>query len=70
MIPGILKQKIMQIVGENLKEDIYFNLESMLLLLPPELKKDVKRHLCLDMLKKVSSSGPIYFLYNIFPMHA
>ena len=70
MIPDILKHKIMQTVGENLKEDIYFNLENMLLLLPPELKKDVKRHLCLDMLKKVSSSDPIYFLYNIFPMYA
>ena len=70
MIPDILKHKIMQIVGENLKKDIYFNLENIFLLLPPELQKDVKRHLCLDMLKKVSSSGPIYFLYNIFPMHA
>ena len=60
--PDDIKHKIMQIVEEKLKEDIYVDVENLFLSLPPELKSDVNRHLYFDTLKKVSYSAPIYFL--------
>ena len=60
--PDDIKHKIMQIVEEKLKEDIYVDVENLFLSLPPELKNDVNCHLYFDMLKKVSYSAPIYFL--------
>ena len=66
MFPDDKKQEIMNNVDENWKEDIQVNVENLFLILHPELKRYKKpHHLCFDMLKKVSSSGSIYFLINI-----
>ena len=62
--PDNIKHNIMQIVVEKLKEDIYVNVENLFLILPLVLKNDVNRHLYFAMLKKVSYSGPLYFLIS------
>lgn len=59
-----IKNRINAIVDEVLEEDINVNAENLFLVLPAKLKNDIKSHLCLDILRNVSSSGPIYFLVN------
>jgi oligoribonuclease NrnB/cAMP/cGMP phosphodiesterase (DHH superfamily) len=52
-LPGEMKSQISQKVKERLeKKDVH--VENLFHHLPQELGKDVKRYLCLDLLKKVS----------------
>lgn len=52
-------KKIDEVVDEKLEdEDINVNEENLFLILPEDLKNDIKCHLCsFEMLRKVSSSG-------------
>nr|XP_023929451.1 uncharacterized protein LOC112040784 [Quercus suber] len=50
-----IKNRINEIVDEVLEEDINVNVENLFLILPAELKNDIKRHLCLDILRKGAS---------------
>ena len=53
-LPGEMKSQISQKVIERLEKKKDVHVENLFNHLPQELGKDVKRYLCLDLLKKVS----------------
>ena len=59
------KDKIMETVECKLKAKEHICVENLLSQLPSQLGNDLKRHICLNLLKDVSSFGAIHFLSNI-----
>ena len=49
-----IKSKIMENINKRYEEDEDVNVENLIPDLPLELQKEVKRHICLNLLKNVS----------------
>ena len=57
-----IKSKIIRNIDQRFEEDEDVYVENLIPDLPPELQNNVKRHLCLNLLKNVSFIHPLYFL--------
>ena len=59
-----IKRRIEDHIGESYEADDDDNVETLIPDLPPALQNDVKRHICLDLLKSVSFITFINLLNN------
>ena len=59
-----IKSKIMENINKRYEEDEDVNVENLIPDLPLELQKEVKRHICLPLLKNVSFITSINLLNN------
>ena len=57
-----IKSEIMRNIDQRFEEDEDVYVENLIPDLPPDLQNNVKRHLCLNLLKNVSFIHPLYFL--------
>lgn len=65
MLPEFMKQRIRRYEQYKWQENRGVEEETLIRNLPKDLRRDIKRHLCLDLLKKV---GIIYMIISFFTL--
>jgi len=65
MLPEDLRKRIRRYEQYRWQETRGVEEETLLRNLPKDLRRDIKRHLCLDLLKKVSNKLSLFFFHKL-----
>jgi cyclic nucleotide gated channel len=70
MLPEYLKERIQRYEQYKWQENRGVEEENLIRNLPKDLRRDIKRHLCLDLLKKVGTiHNTLIFHFGFFFVH-